>query len=66
MSNITNNNGIPDPIYRSIKKGWYSGAGIDHFASATGLLKPPKIFVLEQRHADEITDSQEADFSIVL
>jgi len=56
MSIITNYNKIPDPIYRAIKKGWYSGSEANHFASVTGLLKPAKIFVLEQRHADSITE----------
>ena len=53
---ITNKSRIPDPIYRSIKAGWYDGANVDHFASVTGLLKPAKIFALEKRHADEITE----------
>ncbi|MCD4818018.1 MAG: DUF2188 domain-containing protein [Candidatus Cloacimonetes bacterium] len=56
MPTITNKNGIPDPIFRSIKKGWYSGSNVKQFASVTGLLKPPKIFVLEKRHADNITE----------
>jgi len=56
MSIITNNNRIPDPIFRAIKKGWYSGANAEHFASVTGLLKPPKIFVLEERYQNVITE----------
>ena len=56
MTVITNRNGIPDPIFRSIKKGWYSGSNVNHFSSVTGLLKPPKIFVLEKRHSEEIVE----------
>jgi hypothetical protein len=56
MPIITNNNRIPDPIYRSIKAGWYSGSNVKQFASVTGLLKPAKIFALEKRHADELTE----------
>lgn len=56
MSIITNNNRIPDPIFRSIKKGWYSGSDVEHFASVTGLLKPAKIFALEKRHSEQITE----------
>lgn len=56
MPEITNNNRIPDPIFRSIKAGWYSGSNVEHFASVTGLLKPAKIFALEKRHAKEITE----------
>ncbi|MCK5050775.1 MAG: hypothetical protein KAS53_03470 [Candidatus Cloacimonetes bacterium] len=55
---ITNNNGIPEPIVRAIKKGWYSGAGAKHYCSVTELLKPEKMFVLEQRYRDTI--NQEA------
>lgn len=53
--NITNNNGIPDPIYRAIKKGWYSGAGAIQFCSVTALLKSEKMFVLERRYREQIT-----------
>ena len=52
---ITNKNGIPDPIYRAIKSGWYSGDGAKHFCSVTELLKPEKIFVLERRYKEQIT-----------
>lgn len=53
---ITNHAGIPDPIVRSIRQGWYGGAGVDHFCSATDLNKSPKMFVLEKRHADELEE----------
>ena len=56
MPKITNSNRIPDPIYRSIKKGWYSGANVKQFASVTGLLKPAKIFALEKRHSEELSE----------
>ncbi len=56
--NIINNNGIPDPIFRAIKKGWYSGAGAKHYCSVTELLKPEKMFALERRYRNTI--NQEA------
>ena len=52
--NITNYNKIPEPIYRAVSKNWYSGNNTDHFCSVTQLLKPPKLFVLEKRHAKEL------------
>ncbi len=55
---ITNNNNLPEPIFRAIKHNWYKGGG-KHFASVTQLLKPPRIFALEKRHYGELT--QEAD-----
>ena len=51
---ITNYNNIPVPIVRAIKKNWYSGSEANHFCSVTQLLKPPKLFVLEKRHAGEL------------
>jgi len=59
MTTIVNNNKIPEPIFLAIKGNWYSGHGADHFCSATGLIKPAKMFVLEQRHDTEI--EEEAD-----
>jgi len=52
---ITNYNKIPEPIYRAVSKNWYSGAGAEHFCSVTELLKPDKLFVLERRHKNTIT-----------
>lgn len=51
---ITNFNNIPEPIVRAVKQNWYSGADAKHFCSVTQLLKPPKLFVLEKRHLNEI------------
>ena len=51
---ITNNNKIPEPIYRAICQNWYSGSGADHFCSVTELLKPPKLFVLEKRYKETV------------
>ena len=53
---ITNNNKIPEPIYRAICQNWYSGAGADHFCSVTELLKPAKMFVLERRYAQDLEE----------
>ncbi|MDP8268879.1 MAG: hypothetical protein P9L97_09145 [Candidatus Tenebribacter davisii] len=53
---ITNFNKIPVPIYRAIKHNWYSGSNEIHFASATELLKPPKMFVLEKRYAKNLRE----------
>jgi len=53
---ITNKQNIPIPIYRSIQAGWYDGNNATHYCSATQLLKPAKIFVLEKRHKDEIEE----------
>jgi len=51
---ITNYNNIPLPIVRAIRHIWYNGANARHFCSVTQLLKPPKLFVLEKRHAQEL------------
>ncbi|MDA3813709.1 MAG: hypothetical protein PF570_05585 [Candidatus Cloacimonetes bacterium] len=54
---ITNKNGIPAPIFRSISKNWYGGAGEKkQFCSVTQLLKSAKIFVLEKRYARELQE----------
>ncbi len=63
---ITNYNKIPDPIYRAVSKNWYSGNNADHFCSATQLLKPPKLFVLEKRHAKELqVEASDLIFSLL-
>jgi uncharacterized protein (DUF1810 family) len=53
---ITNLNQIPEPIYRAICQNWYSGENANHFISATGLLKPIKMLILEKRHYLEISE----------
>jgi len=53
---ITNFNNIPLPIFRAILHNWYDGANVDHFVSATELIKPIKIVVLEKRHKNEIIE----------
>jgi len=53
---ITNFNNIPLPIYRAILHNWYDGKNAKHFVSATELIKPIKIIVLEKRHRTEIVE----------
>jgi len=53
---ITNFNNIPAPIYRAICHNWYDGENAKHFVSATELIKPIKIVVLEKRHRAEIVE----------
>jgi len=53
---ITNFNNIPDQIYRAILHNWYDGENANHFVSATELIKPIKIIVLEKRHRNEIVE----------
>jgi len=53
---ITNLNNIPLPIYRAILHNWYDGENAKHFVSATELIKPIKIIVLEKRHRNEIVE----------
>jgi len=52
---VTNVNGLPEVLVRAISSNWYSGAGVQRFASVTQLIKPTKITVLERRHWQEIT-----------
>jgi hypothetical protein len=52
---IENRNQIPDPLVRAIRQNWYAGSGEQRFASITELIKPTKVFILEQRHRQEIT-----------
>ena len=53
---ITNENGIPVPIYRAICSNWYSGHNSEHFCSVTALLKGVKQFVLEKRYSNELEE----------
>lgn len=53
---ITNNDGIPEIIVRAIEGNLYKGSKLERFASATSILKPNKIFVLEKRHGFEISE----------
>ena len=53
---ITNENGIPIPIYRAICSNWYSGQNSEHFCSVTSLLKGVKQFVLEKRYSAELEE----------
>jgi hypothetical protein len=46
------------PLVRAIRQNWYGGYKESRFASITELIKPTKIYVLERRYQDEI--SQEA------
>lgn len=53
---FTNQHGLPEAMFRALSKNRYSGADVEHDYSATTLLKPPQIVMLERRHADEIEE----------
>lgn len=50
---ITNTHGLPAPLVRAITRDYYHQPG---HISATGLIQPPRIRVLMQRHFDEIEE----------
>lgn len=50
----TNHLNLPEAICDSVKNDGYSSGGAD--ISVTGLLKPPKISILEKEHDDDITE----------
>jgi hypothetical protein len=54
MSKITNRMGIPQPLVDAVANDGYSKGDAD--ISATGLLRPPRIAVLEKQYADDITE----------
>ena len=49
----TNKHNIPDEVIRALKNDNYSKGDAD--ISATGLLQPPQIRILNNEHEDEIT-----------
>ena len=53
---ITNKNGIPEIIVLAIEGNLYQGAKEERFASATSILKPNKIFVLQKRYDKELSE----------
>lgn len=53
---ITNKTNLPIPIYNAIKKGWYTEIIEPNTYSATSLLKPNKLYWLEKRYADKLTE----------
>ena len=55
MRKLTNLAGLPAPIFRAIKKGWYEGDP-SAFCSVSSLIKEPKEVILTMRHEDEIVE----------
>lgn len=51
---FTNIHGLPDGIVRAVTNDPYTKGNADY--SITGLLKPPRISVLERKHRDEIEE----------
>ena len=50
---ITNDHGLPEPIYRAYVETWLSGARPDHGISVTELIAPPQqVRLLRERRAD--------------
>jgi hypothetical protein len=50
----TNQSNLPQSVFNLLAKNRYSGTDVDHVYSATTLLKPPQMVILERRHADEL------------
>lgn len=60
---LTNIYGLPQPLYSAVKNDSYRKAGI---ISVTGLIRPPIMRVLEQRHDEELTqDCSERIWSLL-
>ena len=55
MGILTNEKGLPEPIFRAIEKGWYDGDPTA-FCSASTVIKSPKEAILLMRHGDEIVE----------
>ena len=51
--NFTNNRNLPQPLFNALVADNYSMGDAD--ISVTGLIKPPRIRILEKRHADKLT-----------
>lgn len=54
MRNIHN---LPLPLFEAVRADPYDNGGAD--ISVTSLLKPPQMWVLEQRHKEKVEDSQD-------
>ncbi len=54
---LTNINGLPEALVKAMQNDPYDNGGSDF--SATSLLKPARVVVLEKRHAHEITEDAE-------
>lgn len=57
MSKLTNNSNLPEALVRAMQNDPYDKGDSDF--TATSLLKPARIVVLEERHAHEITEDAE-------
>lgn len=51
---MTNKENIPEQIIRALEHNWYKN-NAQQYATVTQLLKPTRMFILEQRYKDEIT-----------
>ncbi len=61
---LTNKLGLPQPLYDAVARKEYDNGGAD--ISVTGLLRPPRISILEEKHADEIEeDASDRIFSLL-
>jgi hypothetical protein len=56
MTTFTNNSNLPQSVFNLLAKNRYSGTDVDHDYSATTLLKPPRMVMLERRHADDLEE----------
>ncbi len=53
---ITNNFGLPEPMYRALAHDGYTPGTKKSDISVTSLIGPPKINQLKRRHSEEITE----------
>ena len=53
---ITNNHGLPAPMFRALSHDGYTAGSKPFDISVTSLIGPPKIFQLRKRHGEEITE----------
>lgn len=53
---ITNNFGLPEPMYRALAHDGYTAGTKKSDISVTSLIGPPKINQLKRRHSEEITE----------